>query len=386
MQNFEFHAYTDMLFGEGQIEKLPEVLARYGKRVLLTYGGGSLKKNGIYDKIKELTGDFEVTELGGIEPNPRLTSVEKGVSLCREHQIDVILAAGGGSTIDCSKMIAAGACSEEEPWTLVKNPQKIQKALPIVTILTMGATGSEMNGNAVITNMETQEKLGTFSWKVIPQVSICDPTYLKTLPALQTAAGTADIMSHVFEDYFKTEPDAMVQDTFAEGILRTCIKYCPAALKNPADYAARANLMWASSMGLNGLCGSGKPGAWTCHPIEHELSAFYDITHGVGLAILTPRWMRYVLNENTVDKFAEYARNVWHLEDREDKFALAEEAIYKTETFFRDCGIPMTLTELGIDESKFERMAENAVRVGNLKTAFMPLAKEDVVNILKMCL
>ena len=386
MQNFEFHAYTDMLFGEGQIEKLPEVLARYGKRVLLTYGGGSLKKNGIYDKIKELTGDFEVTELGGIEPNPRLTSVEKGVSLCREHQIDVILAAGGGSTIDCSKMIAAGACSEEEPWTLVKNPQKIQKALPIVTILTMGATGSEMNGNAVITNMETQEKLGTFSWKVIPQVSICDPTYLKTLPALQTAAGTADIMSHVFEDYFKTEPDAMVQDTFAEGILRTCIKYCPAALKNPADYAARANLMWASSMGLNGLCGSGKPGAWTCHPIEHELSAFYDITHGVGLAILTPRWMRYVLNENTVDKFAEYARNVWHLEDREDKFALAEEAIDKTETFFRDCGIPMTLTELGIDESKFERMAENAVRVGNLKTASMPLAKEDVVNILKMCL
>ena len=386
MQNFEFHAYTDMLFGEGQIEKLPEVLARYGKRVLLTYGGGSLKKNGIYDKIKELTGDFEVTELGGIEPNPRLTSVEKGVSLCREHQIDVILAAGGGSTIDCSKMIAAGACSEEEPWTLVKNPQKIQKALPIVTILTMGATGSEMNGNGVITNMETQEKLGTFSWKVIPQVSICDPTYLKTLPALQTAAGTADIMSHVFEDYFKTEPDAMVQDTFAEGILRTCIKYCPAALKNPADYAARANLMWASSMGLNGLCGSGKPGAWTCHPIEHELSAFYDITHGVGLAILTPRWMRYVLNENTVDKFAEYARNVWHLEDREDKFALAEEAIDKTETFFRDCGIPMTLTELGIDESKFERMAENAVRVGNLKTAFMPLAKEDVVNILKMCL
>lgn len=327
-----------------------------------------------------------MTELGGIEPNPRLTSVEKGVSLCREHQIDVILAAGGGSTIDCSKMIAAGACSEEEPWTLVKNPQKIQKALPIVTILTMGATGSEMNGNAVITNMETQEKLGTFSWKVIPQVSICDPTYLKTLPALQTAAGTADIMSHVFEDYFKTEPDAMVQDTFAEGILRTCIKYCPAALKNPADYAARANLMWASSMGLNGLCGSGKPGAWTCHPIEHELSAFYDITHGVGLAILTPRWMRYVLNENTVDKFAEYARNVWHLEDREDKFALAEEAIDKTETFFRDCGIPMTLTELGIDESKFERMAENAVRVGNLKTAFMPLAKEDVVNILKMCL
>lgn len=386
MDNFRFHAYTNMLFGKDQINNLPNLVSGYGKNVLLVYGGGSIKKIGIYNKVMELLKDYNVVELAGVEPNPRITTVEKGVALCREHKIDVVLAVGGGSTIDCSKVIAAGYYYDGPTWDIVLDSSKIDKVLPIVTILTLAATGSEMNKNAVISNMETNEKFGTSSMDMIPQASILDPTYLYSLPEIQTAAGTADIMSHVFENYFKKDNTAFIQDRFAEGILKACIKYCKIALETPSDYEARANLMWASSMALNGLVGAGKAGAWTCHPIEHELSAFYDITHGVGLAILTPRWMRYILSESTVDKFVEYAVNVWHLDASKEKYALANEAIDKTEQFFKDCNIPMTLTEVGIDGSKFDIMAEKAVKFGGLSEAYVALTKEDVVKILNMCL
>ncbi|MBS6184259.1 MAG: iron-containing alcohol dehydrogenase [Clostridium celatum] len=386
MENFNFKAYTEMLFGKGQISKLPEVINRYGKNVLLAYGGGSIKRNGIYDNVKELLKDCNIIELDKIEPNPKIETVRRGVNLCKENDIDVILAVGGGSTIDCAKVVAAGAFYDKDPWDLVTNPEKIDKVLPIVTILTLAATGSEMNGNAVISKMDTNEKLGTASVNMKPQVSILDPEYLYTLPSIQTAAGTADIMSHIFESYFKKTEGAFVQDKFSEGLLETCIKYCPIALKDPRNYEARANLMWASSMALNGLCGSGKPGAWTCHPIEHELSAFYDITHGVGLAIVTPRWMRYILSENTVDKFVDYAINVWKLENNDDKFALANEAIDLTEKFFKDCGIPMTLKEVNIDETHFDEMAKGAVEHGSLAYAYVPLNEDDVKKILEMCL
>lgn len=386
MDNFKFNAYTEMLFGKGQISNLSEVLNRYGKNVLLVYGGGSIKKNGIYDNIQELLKGFNIIELSGVEPNPRIETVRRGVELCRENNIDVVLAVGGGSTIDCSKVIAAGHYYDGDAWDLVKTPSKIEKVLPIVTILTLAATGSEMNKNAVISKMDTNEKLGTAAWDMIPKTSILDPEYLYTLPAIQTAAGTADIMSHIFENYFKNTKDAFVQDKMAEGLLEACIKYCPIALKDPTNYEARANLMWASSMALNGLTGSGKAGAWSCHPMEHELSAHYDITHGVGLAILTPSWMRYILNDNTVDKFVEYATNVWHMPLKEDKFALANEAIDATENFFKQCGIPMTLREVGIDDSKFKEMAKAAVEHGGLNYAYVPLNEEDVYKIFGMCL
>ena len=386
MDNFKFNAYTEMLFGKGQISNLPEVLKRHGKNVLLAFGGGSIKRNGIYDTVKELLSDFNIVELDGIEPNPRIETVRRGVKICRDNNVDVILAIGGGSTIDCSKVVAAGVYYDGDTWDLVKYPSKIGKVLPIVTVLTMAATGSEMNKNAVISKMDTNEKLGTASWNMIPQTSILDPEYLYTLPSMQTAAGTADIMSHVIEGYFSKTPDTFVQDKFAEGLLQTCIKYCPIALKDPTNYEARANLMWASSMALNGLCGSGKSGAWTCHPIEHELSAFYDITHGVGLAILTPRWMRYILNQNTVDKFVDYAVNVWHIDSKGDKFTIANEGIDATEQFFKDCNIPMTLGELNIDDTHFEAMAKGAVERGALAYSYVSLNEKDVFEILKMCL
>ena len=386
MENFRFNAYTEMLFGKGQIEKLPEVINRHGKNVLLVYGGGSIKKNGIYDRIQELLKEFNILELSGVEPNPRIETVRKGAEICKENNVDVVLAVGGGSAIDCAKVIGAAHYYQGDSWDLVSDPSKIGKVLPIVTVLTLAATGSEMNKNAVISKMDTNEKLGTASPNMIPQTSILDPEYLYTLPAIQTAAGTADIMSHVFEQYFNRTKGTFVQDKFAEGLLEACIKYCPVALEEPTNYEARANLMWASSMALNGLCGSGKEGAWTCHPIEHELSAFYDITHGVGLAILTPRWMRYILNENTVDKFVDYAVNVWHLPVAEDKYETANKGIDATEQFFKTCGIPMTLTELGIDDTNFDLMAKGAVQRGYLQYAYVALKEADVRKILEMCL
>lgn len=386
MDNFIFHAYTKMLFGKGQIKMLPEAIHEFGHRVLLVYGGGSIKKNGIYDSIHELLFGDTLIELAGVEPNPRIDTVRKGIRLCRDNQIDVILAVGGGSTIDCSKAIAAGYFYDGDPWDLVEDHSKINRVLPVVTILTLAATGSEMNKNAVISNPEKNEKRGMASLKMIPKISILDPQYLYSLPAIQTAAGTADIMSHVFESYFKREKGAFIQDRFSEGILEACIKYCPIALEHPDDYEARANLMWASSMALNGLTGSGKGGPWSCHPMEHELSAFYDITHGVGLAILTPRWMRYILNEDTVDKFVEYGVNVWKLDRTIDRYVLANMAIDKTYEFFQKINLPMTLSEVGINDEKFDIMAEHAVKFGGLKDAYVPLKKDDVVKIFHTCL
>ncbi|MBQ4284126.1 MAG: iron-containing alcohol dehydrogenase [Lachnospira sp.] len=385
MNNFRYHAYTDIRFGKGQVKCLTELVAPYGKNVLMVYGGGSIKKNGLYQQVKELLSDFNVYELPGVEPNPKIESVRTGVALCKDKNIDVVLAVGGGSTIDAAKVIAGGATYDGDPWDLVTDNKKIGKVLPIVTILTLAATGSEMNKNAVISNMETNEKLGTSSHDFIPQASICDPEYLYSLPAVQTAAGTADIMSHIFEQYFQKETGAYITDRYSESVLKTCIKYCPIALKEPDNYEARANLMWASTQALNSILSCGKGGAWTCHPIEHELSAYYDITHGVGLAIVTPRWMRYILSDATVDRFCEYGKNVWDI-TAEDKYECANMAIDATEKFFKDCGIPMTLTEIGIDDSKIDIMAEDTIKYNAMDRAYVALDKEDVKKILMACL
>lgn len=385
MTNFVFNAYTEMYFGKGQIEKLPEIIGRYGRKVLVVYGGGSVKRNGIYDKAMKLLEDYQVYELGGVQPNPKIESVRAGVDICKDNNVEVVLAIGGGSTIDCAKAIAGGACYDNDPWDLVENPSLIKDVLPIVTILTMSATGSEMNKNAVISDMSGNLKLGTASKNFIPKASICDPTYTYGVPAIQTAAGTADIISHVLENYFKKDTDTFVQDGFSETIIKACLKYCPIALEQPDNYEARANLMWASSMALNGLCGAGKAGAWTCHPIEHELSAYYDITHGVGLAIVTPRWMRYILSDATVDKFVKFANNVWSIYG-EDKYEVANAGIDALENFFKECNIPMTLTELGIGTENIKAMAKAAVEHGGLSNSYVALGIEDVQNILNNCI
>lgn len=386
MQNFIHNIPTQVLFGKGQIENLTSVLDRFGKKVLLTYGGGSIKKTGLYDDVMKRLNDggFTVVECGGIDPNPRITTVEKGAQLCKENEIDVVLAVGGGSTIDCSKAICAGACYEGDLWQMVLHPETIKKALPLVDVLTLAATGSEFDIFGVISNMETKEKIG--SKLGFPVVSICDPTYTFTVPANQTAAGSADIMSHIMEVYFSQRENSDMSEGMCENILKSVIKNLPIALKEPENYNARANLMYASTLGCCGMPGYGKDlSSWSCHGMEHELSAFYDITHGVGLAILTPRWMEHILSDKTVGRFARFARNVWGLEDS-DEYALAKKGIQALYDFFKESGIPMTLTEIGIDEEYFEKMAEDAVKYGGLEEAYVPLTKEDVVAIFKACL
>lgn len=385
MNNFNFCVPTDIRFGKGQIEGLPAELTKYGKKILLVYGGGSIKRTGLYDKLMELFKDFEIFELPGIEPNPKLSSVRRGTEICKKEKIDVILAVGGGSCIDASKHIACSAWYDGDPWDLVLDRSKVTKALPIAVVLTISATGSEMNSGAVISNEETKEKLEINTPLLYPSISVCDPTYLFTLPEKQTAAGTVDIISHVFEQYFQPNDGAYITDRLSESVLKTCFHYGRIALEEPENYEARSNLMWASTIGLNHLLTVGKGGAWSVHPMEHELSAYYDITHGVGLAILTPAWMRYVLCDRTVDRFAMYAENIWGITG-DDKYAAANAGLARTEEFFKSMGLPAKLSEVGIGSEKFEEMAEEAVRTSGVASrAYYPLQKEDIVKIFEMC-
>ena len=386
MNNYEYHVPTDIRFGRNQVECLAKEIGKYGKKVLLVYGGGSIKKTGLYDKIYEVLKGFEVYELAGIEPNPKLSSVREGALMCKQYDINVVLAVGGGSTIDASKHIACAAFYDGDPWDLVLDKSLVTDALPIFTVLTICATGSEMNPGAVISNEGTKEKLEINHPLLYPTLSVCDPTYLFTLPKGQTAAGTADIISHIFEQYFQPNDGAYITDRLSEAALKTCFKYGPIALEEPENYEARSNLMWTSSIALNHLFTFGKGGAWSVHPMEHELSAVYDITHGVGLAILTPAWMRYVLSDATVKRFAMYARNVWDVVE-EDDYAAANIGINLTEAFFYQMGLPGSLTEVGIDDSKLEWMAKEAVRTSGLSTrAYVKLDAKDVEQIYRNCL
>ncbi|MEA1961824.1 MAG: iron-containing alcohol dehydrogenase [Bacillota bacterium] len=382
MLDFNFQSPTKILFGRNKILKLGNEIKKIGDKILLVYGGGSIKRSGLYDQVISILQDHEISyqELSGVQANPRIESVRKGVALCQEHNLQMVLAVGGGSVIDCSKAIAAGTFYEGDPWDFFIRRASVKKALPVASILTLAATGSEMNGNAVISNESTQEKLGTGSPVLTPRFSILDPQYTFSVPANQTAAGTADIMSHVFEQYFSST-SAFLQDRMAEGVLKTCIEMGPIAVADPDNYEARANLMWAGSVALNGLLGTGKAQDWATHGIEHELSALYDMTHGLGLAILTPVWMEYVLSEETLMKFCEYANNVWDINESDD-FATARGGIQKTAEFFQSLGLASRLRDVGVAESSLEIMASKATARGYLGS-FKSLDKEDVLRILQ---
>lgn len=385
MQAFTYHIPTKIHFGKGQLVHLTE-LSESGHSVLLVYGDGSIKKSGLYEEAMQLLhqAGLQVTELSGVEPNPRIESVRAGVACCKEQKLDMVLAIGGGSVIDCAKVIAAGACYDGDPWDLVIDPGKIQTALPIYSVLTLAATGSEMDSFAVISDLSKHEKWGTSAECMKPKMSILDPTYTYSVSKKQTAAGTADMMSHIFENYFTNVPGAAVQARFAEGLLKTCVQYGPIALQHPENYEARANLMWTSSMAINGLLSDGAEVGWCVHPMEHELSAFYDITHGEGLAILTPHWMDFALSEATAAKFAAYGRAVFGITETED-WKAAKAAIAETRAFFRTMQLPETLREVGIcEETHFEEMAEKAA--AGCVGCYVPLTKEDIIGIFRAAL
>ena len=388
MNSFIYNIPTKVYFGENQLGNLGKEILAFGKRVLLTYGGGSIKRIGLYDRVLEElhSAGAEVFELSGIEPNPRIESVREGAKICKEQNIDVILAVGGGSTLDASKFMAAGACVEHDPWEFFgANAKPIERALPLITILTLSATGSEMDSGGVISNLTTGDKLGRLAPALQPKVSFLDPTLTYSVSKYQTACGAADIMSHIIEVYFNTQNDLYMLDTFMEGMLKTIVKYAPIAIAEPDNYEARANLMWTSSWAINGFINGGKRKAWSCHPMEHELSAIYDITHGLGLAILTPRWMEYCLDETTVDKYVQYGVNVFGIDAKMDKMDIAKESIRLTAEFmFNALGLQRTLSEVGIKREDYTLMAKKACRYGDIK-GFKTLTPSDVERIFEMC-
>lgn len=389
MYQFEFENTTKILFGPDQLGHLGKTLQQFGKRVLLTYGGGSIKKIGLYDKVLEEINKSGLTlfELSGIEPNPRHTTVNKGADICKREQIDVILAVGGGSTIDCSKAIAAATYYDGDSWDLVIRKAKVTNALPIVSILTLSATGSEMDTGGVISNIETNEKYGLMHPLLRPKVSFLDPTVTYSVNAFQTACGSADIMAHIFDVYyFSKKPKMDMLDRVMEEILRTVIKFGPIAVKEPENYEARANLMWASSWGLNDFLQTGSFEAATCHAMEHELSAFYDITHGLGLAILTPRWFTYILDEENAPQFKRFGVNLFGIDPLLSDMEGAKAAIARLYDFyFKDLGLQSTLTEIGINDVNFKIMAEKACHGGTIN-GYKTLLPDDVEKIYRMCL
>lgn len=388
MNGFTYKVPTKVYFGD-RLEMLAPELKRLGKKVLLVYGGGSIKASGLYNRI---TGEInkaglELHEISGIAPNPRVESVRRGVTMCKKYGIDVILAVGGGSVIDASKFIAAGAKVDFDPWLFFSEWRPIKSALPLVSVLTLAATGSEMDAGGVISNPKTNEKIGRAEEILRPKVSFLDPALTFTVPAFQTAAGSADILSHIMETYFTVEDDLDMLDGIMESLMKTVIKYAPVAMKEPSNYEARANLMWASSWAINGFIEGGKRHAWSVHPMEHELSAFYDITHGLGLAILTPRWLKYCMGDkSTLPKIVKFGVNVFGISPQLVPNLIAKRAIEQlSDFFFKTLKLPGSLSKIGINEEHFTEMAQKAVR-GEVIGGFIDLDANDVESIYNMCL
>ncbi len=388
MNNFVLNQPTTIYFGNDSVANIGKEASEYSKKALIVYGSDRIEKNGVLDQAKKYLKEsqVEVSTLSGVDPNPRITSVRKGIEICRKQNIGVLLPIGGGSVIDCAKAIAAGFYCDGDAWDLFAGTATIEKALPLGCVLTLAATGTEMNGNTVISNLETKQKIGAGSPLLRPKFSILDPEYTITVPAYHTAAGTFDIISHVFEQYFDAAKTYLL-DRLSEAVVKTCVEFGPIAMKDPANIEARTNLMWAGTLALNGLLNTGRGGDWAVHPIEHELSAYYDITHGVGLAILTPAWMEYVLDGDNAYKFTNLGRGVFGLELNDDSVESAKKTIDALRDFIQSIGMPLSLKEVGIGQGNLEIMASNVTgggksTVGNFKS----LEAKDVLAIYKKCL
>lgn len=382
MNSFNFFNPTKIIFGENAINNLANEIKNY-KNILFTYGGGSIKKNGIYNKVIQIlkNENKNVIELDGIMPNPRKEKVYEGIELCKNNNIDFILAVGGGSVIDCSKAIAIGSKTDKDFWqTFYIDWEECTDAIPLGTILTLSATGTEMDSGSVITDWENHIKTHYDSEHMFPKFSILDPSYTYTLPKEQTIYGSIDILAHVFEQYFSMPDESNLSDNLAEAIIRTVIDNLEIAIENPNNYNARANLMWCSTMALNGIIGLGKEQDWNSHQIEHALSGIYDIAHGAGLAIVFPNWMKYVY-KNSINKFKKYAVNIWNVDTKnktEEEIAL--EGINKTKEYFSKVGAPVTLSEVNIPESDIDKIVETVILTG--EGSYLKINKEDIKNIL----
>ncbi|WP_428897653.1 hypothetical protein Dip518_001444 [Parelusimicrobium proximum] len=386
MNNFVFYSPTKIIFGKGSEKEIGQNLRKYSKNILLHYGGGSIKKSGLYDSVTaSLKAEgINYTELGGVKPNPRLSLVREGIKICKENNIDFILAVGGGSVIDSAKAIALGVKYEGDVWDIFlrKGPAPVS-ALPVATILTIPAAGSESSQSVVISNEETQMKIGFGSPIIRPVFSILNPEFCFTLPAEQAGYGVCDMMAHIFERYFTNTKNTELSDKLCEGTLKAIINNAPKVLKNMRDYDAWAEIMWAGNLAHNGLLGMGREEDWASHGIEHAVSAVHDIAHGAGLAIIFPAWMKYVYKHNK-PLFAQFAVNVWGVSDSmRDEDSVARKGIEAMENFFKSLGLPVRLSEVGVGEADFSVMAKKATAFGPLGS-FVKLSYEDVLEIYKL--
>lgn len=387
MRDFEFLSPTKIIFGRNSEAKVGREVKNYSRKILLHYGKGSIIRTGLYDRVvkslKEEGIDF--IELGGVQPNPRVSLVREGIEICRKNGINFILAIGGGSVIDSSKAIAVGVPYSGDVWDFYAGKMEPKTALPVGVVLTIPAAGSEASKSSVITNEDGWYKRSINTEIIRPRFAIMNPEVTFTLPPYQTACGAADIMAHVMERYFTNDKGVNFTDRLCEATLKTVIYNVPIVLKKPDDYDARAQIMWASTIAHNDLLSTGRTGDWASHGIEHELSGIYDIPHGAGLAIVFPAWMRYVYKHN-IERFIQFAVNVWNVEPNfESPERIALEGIERLKRFFKDIGLPTSLSEANIGEDRLEEMATKATERGELGE-FVKLKKEDVLNILRSAL
>ena len=384
MENFDFYSPTHFVFGQDREDECGELAKRYGAtKVLVHYGSGSAVRSGLIDRVTRSLDNAGIahTELGGVKPNPRDTLVYEGIDICKKEGVDLIIAVGGGSVIDSSKAIAAGVCYEGDFWDFYSGKAVIKKALPVASILTIAAAGSEGSPSSVITKEEGMVKRGTGSDLIRPVFSILDPKLTCTLPAYQTACGATDIMAHVFERYFTNTKEVEMTDRLCEAVLITMVKQTPIAVAQPDNYGARANIMWAGTIAHNDIVGVGRSQDWNSHGIEHELSGLYDCAHGAGLAVVMPAWMQYVYKHDVM-RFCQMATRVFGCQmNFEDPESTALEGISRFRRFLHDIGMPINFEQLGAREQDIPTLAANMAEKYTTR-GFVKLTRDDVRNIL----
>ncbi|MBS4206611.1 iron-containing alcohol dehydrogenase [Bacillus sp. FJAT-50079] len=387
MENFTYSQPTNIIFGKNTHVNIGEEVKKYSNNILLHYGGGSIKNNGVYDAIisslkKE---GIKYQELSDVKPNPRLTLVRQGIEICKTHDIDFILAVGGGSVIDSAKAIGVGMRYKGDVWDFYTKKALPKETLPIGVVLTIAAAGSEASGSSVITNEDGWYKRPLDTDVIKPAFAILNPELTYTLPKFQTMCGVADIMSHVMERYFTNVEHTDLTDRLCEATLKTVIDQARIVLEEPENYDARAEIMWAGTLAHNGLLDTGRVGDWGTHMIEHEVSGIYDVAHGAGLAAIFPGWMRYVYKENP-ERFVQFSTRVWDVEHSfGDEESIILEGISRYENFLKEIALPTKLSELNISNEKFEEMAEKCVKYGPIGN-FKKLNQDDVFRILELCL
>lgn len=385
MNNFVFYSPTEFVFGKATEMQVGALARKHGARkVMIVYGGGSVVRSGLLDRVKQSLQEagIEYCLMGGVQPNPVDTKVYEGIEFCRREQADMLLPVGGGSVIDTAKAIAAGVLYEGDFWDFYIGKAKVTKALKVAVVLTIPAAGSEGSGNTVITKLDGLQKLSLRVPEVLrPVFSIMNPELTYTLPPFQTACGVADMMAHIMERYFTNTQEVEIGDRLCEGTLMAIINEAPRVMRNPEDYGARANLMWAGMIAHNGTCGVGCEEDWASHFLEHEISAIYGVTHGAGLSVIFPAWMTWMVEHN-VGKIAQYAVRVWGVPESEDKKAVALEGIGKLKAFFSSLGLPVTFKELGVENPDVDRLADSLHRnKGELVGNYVKLTKQDSKEI-----